>query len=126
MHSLKNFIEDLELKDCHEICKNDPNMYTYIGNNGRSRIDKICLSNKLTHLVKSCLYKDYLHSDHRAVLINIEITNAARPYFKSPYWKLNSSILAEQEYVMNFEETLTTAERNQNQSILDWWEYIFK
>lgn len=95
-----------------------------------SRLDRVYIPLSLVGDVSSIEHLPTL-SDHRLVIV--EITgNVPVPPIRAaahqPYWKLNSKILQDEDFVGNFELFWNHALINQPSypSVCDWWEIYFK
>ena len=73
--------------------------YTYINTNGKSTIDSIFIS-KYYNLkcIVSCEHQIFPPSDHLAVILTLERESILEITSRSPYWKLNTSILKEESF----------------------------
>ena len=96
--SLKNLKRSLHIVDSWKLLHPDDEDYTYIDPSFRnydSRIDLICVCEDLQHSVTSCQHKITPAPDHKAVILVIEEGKTERG---KGYWKLNVSILNDEEY----------------------------
>lgn len=69
---------------------------TFITKNGKSRIDRIYYNNVRPINFQT---KEYWYSDHKAVLGDFKVERSEeKQKTKSPYWKMNISVLKEDNY----------------------------
>lgn len=120
--SLKN---NLCLKDVWKIKHPDDTTYTYIDPKGKcsSRIDYILVSEQLHYSVDKCDISISPAPDHKAVImyLNKNVRN------RGPgYWKLNSSVINEEEYSKVIEKIFDrTQEEYENEiTYVHLWELL--
>ena len=123
---LKHIISELKYVDCDTICNEGTENFTLITHNSKTRIDRIYLPHSVQNVLTEIKYKNYIQSDHRAVIAKIK-TNSnlfTRHICPSPYWKMDTTILDDSDYEQNFKEILDVALRGKTNysSILTWWE----
>jgi exonuclease III len=95
----RNMKKTLNITDTWKLMHPDANDFTYIDpsfRNMNSRIDVICVSEELVDKVENSEHKLTPCPDHKAVVVSIRCTERKRG---PGYWKLNTSILREENYV---------------------------
>ena len=93
-----------------------------------SRLDRIYAPNNLKELVSSVQHMSLL-SDHKALILELNIPAAAiTPKTKASYWKLNTSILQDDDFIPNFLRVWEQIVQQQPEfeSLPEWWEECFK
>ena len=96
-----------------------------------SRLDRFYLSSDLLHRVASVEHVASL-SDHCGVLLEIFLQNVANPFVRrvrhNTYWKLNVSILKDEDFLQNFAELWDLLKMKQGTylDIADWWNFEAK
>ena len=67
-------------------------------------------------------------SDHLAVLLDLDLNNILCKTTKSPFWKLNTSVLEEDIFREEFEELWERLKNKKRfyKSLNSWWERVFK
>ena len=93
-----------------------------------SRLDRVYVPASSTGLVRQVSHHATL-SDHRMLTLRVEwAPPAPLPRFFSPYWKLNVSILSDEDFKPNFERlwSLLVAKIGTYPSLPAWWEGCFK
>ena len=89
-----------------------------------SRIDFSLVSENLMDRVHNCFYLNELKTDHSAMFIGIELEHIERG---NGYWKLNTSMLTEIEFINKINEVIATSIRkNQCVQHQDKWEILKK
>ena len=122
--SLIELKRSLNVKDVWKLLHPDDRDYKYIDSsfrNNNSRIDILCVCPELENLVQLCIHKITPCPDHKAVLMSFEDKERKRG---KGYWKLNVSILKEEDYreiIQNtIEETFSEYMDNVDKSLI--WE----
>ena len=94
---------------------------------GKSRIDRIYFNPQVQIIPETYQNLNYLMSDHSALMVEVK-GNAMRgkAKIKSANWKLNSSILIEEDYKNYIESLIKRLENAKHlyESIIDWWEEV--
>ena len=121
--ALKNVLTTFEMSELQP----QESQPTFISHLGTTRFDRVYSSNK--HLWTSkTVVEEYLHSDHRAVIAQIGTRKAPTSRRnKSAFWKMNASVLKDEEYKNHLEELINKeTDKIQDTNIQEWWETIFK
>ena len=71
---------------------------------GHSRIDKIYVNKSNSESFSNFKYQQYLESDHTAVLVEYNKIKSKETPIKSPYWKLNTLLLEDEDYLINMKK----------------------
>ena len=126
--ALISFMKRFKLVDIWRELHHDETAYTYIdpsGNGRNSRIDVLLINHTHTNTVKYCNITYAPAPDHKSVVMQVAITNKKRG---KGYWKLNNSVLSDEEYVNGitqlFHDIYTTYNENVSKTLL--WEYMKK
>ena len=88
-----------------------------------SRIDFALVSQGLCSRTNECFYIKGISSDHSAFFISIKTSDCEKG---SGYWKLNTSILKEKEYLKRMSEKLSITCQEESESAVERWEKIKK
>ena len=119
---LKSFIRKLKLDDVWRDFNMYDKQFTYVDPSARdrdSRIDYIFISHSISkNVINSCICNAPV-PDHNAVYVNINISKNPRG---PGYWKLNVSILKDEEYIRGIHELIdrTVADYNEVGNKLVW------
>ena len=95
-----------------------------------SRLDKFYISRKLLEGVSEVLHVASL-SDHCGVQMSVQLDVEVIPQAstqRSTYWKLNTSILEEEEFLPNFAAFWVRISENKPQfeDLAEWWDQVAK
>ena len=123
---LKELIANFELCDIWRYNHPHDVAYTFIDPSGRnkdSRIDLILINEQLTAHVKSSEITHAPVPDHRAVCMCITLKSKQRG---KGYWKLNNSVLDDQEYVIGIVDLIYDLEKQYSSVTCHalFWEYL--
>jgi exonuclease III len=113
---LNNLVNNLDLRDTWRYIHPDTIGHTWIdpsNNNNKSRIDFIFITENLLSCIKECSLLIPPVPDHKAVLVKINPKSTRGP----GYWKLNVSLLDEDNFVKNI-KTIFTSTVNEYSAIL--------
>ena len=85
-----------------------------------SRLDYAIISQGLSDQIYNCFYIDGLMTDHSALVLTVDIAQSERG---RGYWKMNTSILTEPDFIVKMNTELQRLE-NQYQNVKHWerWE----
>ena len=126
---LKSLVNLFSYKDAFEICNPNKIEFTYHKSNASpSRIDRIYVPECLIGDIQSCQHLPTL-SDHRAVVMSF-VGNPVPPGPRggSLYFKLNTVILKEPDFLPNFQNfwdnILIKSDNYENEAI--WWDEYAK
>ena len=121
---LVNIIKDFDLIDCFR--HNNPTLkeYTWSSQGVNCRLDRFYVSKCLSNNIEKIHHTLYTLSDHKLVLLDLLPFNHQK--IGDSYWKFNSTLLKDQDYVdymslflkNNIENSPDTVE------ILDWWDNL--
>ena len=122
------WMDETDLTDIWRHQHPDSRKYTWHGKRGRplqlvfSRIDFILVSFGMAGRISSSVIKPGFKSDHSYTKITLDTsTNVRGP----GYWKLNTTLLKDLDYVTNIKHTITEViYNNQNANNLVLWETI--
>ena len=122
---VNELIEEFCLVDVWRIQNKQKKEYSWF-KSGRiqkaSRIDFALVSGGLDQQISSCMYIPNIKSDHRALYLLVEISQATRG---TGYWKMNTSLLVDKEFVEEMiEEIEKTKASTQNLSPRMQWEQL--
>ena len=112
---LNKFINQCNLVDSWKKSKSKKCVYTYIDPSSRgydSRIDFMFTTKSMYKQISSCSIDPAPAPDHRAVVLDLNICDKKRG---PGYWKLNTSVLSDEEYVKGVTDVI-------QQTILDYAE----
>uniref|UniRef100_A0A803J240 Reverse transcriptase domain-containing protein n=1 Tax=Xenopus tropicalis TaxID=8364 RepID=A0A803J240_XENTR len=117
---LKNFIEDLNLKDAFKLLSNLG--FTWSSGRVQSRIDFIFLSEAFNPI--KCDLLTNIFSDHQVLWAHFEISGEKR--VNTGLWRLNVQLLDDPLTGDRFRRTYQSwqNERNPSDSMLLWWEGV--
>ena len=126
MEEVKNIMEQYYLCDIWRIQHEKDKEYSWFkrgqGLNKASRIDFALVSLGLSQQVKHSIYLSSIYTDHRALYLVVEIINTDRGV---GYWKLNTELLQEKEYVeLINSEIRTTIATSTYKTPCQRWEHI--
>lgn len=118
---LKSLVHAMNLVDAWRMKSSDPG-FTYFHSKGASRLDRFYIRKASSPLLGSCTLHPTAFSDHRAITISIKMSNARHPTIKG-LWKLNNSILKDQEVQLLFARNWQSWGRQKCKfpSTIRWW-----
>ena len=90
----------------------DTKHFTWHANKKFVRLDYWLISEHLANVVKECGIKPGLHSDHSLITLTINIDNT--PQRGRGFWKLNSSLMYDRQYVELVKSTINTYNEQYN------------
>ena len=104
--ALKALVDNFDYKDAYTCLNPRGSEFSFCRPNcAASRLDRFYTPSSLQHCVKSVSYHASL-SDHKYVIMQIKlpssVKNSETPKSKSPYWKLNTAILKDEDFLDNF------------------------
>ena len=117
----KHFIDTHDLVDAWSITHPTDTQFTRTHHNGTStRIDRIYTTPELTpHVNATALLHTPQLSDHKALQLNLILSHSSH---KSPYWRLNTSILQLPATDFIVRNTIRIAlKQRRGAPILEWW-----
>ena len=129
LKSFKMMIDGIKLKDTFAMKNTNKISYKYIHTNGKSTIDRIFISKDFnSKRIVSCEHRIFPPSDHLAVILTLERESTQGIPSRSPYWKLNTSILKEESFNEVFVDWWKRSLPKQKHYITlnSWWEKVFK
>jgi hypothetical protein len=112
--SLRHLKTTRNLTDAWKLMNPDTTDYTYIDPSFRdrnSRIDIICIDENMLDKIQHCEHSIAPCPDHKAVILSIRCSEKKRG---RGYWKLNTSILAEEKYRNEIREIITNTIKDHN------------
>ena len=123
---LEDIMEEYQLKDVWRERNPDQREYSWIKRNVKlekaSRIDYALVSAGIDQHIENIMYFSSIKSDHRALFLAIELVNTERG---KGYWKLNTELLSNREYVtMMNEELQKTCQLSSHKNPTERWELI--
>ena len=114
--------EKYKLEDKWRIAYPNRTQYTWIsrkkGENIKSRIDRTYLSQNII-MIHQDIIQD-VNSDHDILHTKIQIPTKKKR--GKGYWKMNTSILEEPEYIQLMTQNIQSAKINRKEGIKQWWE----
>ena len=123
---LNNFVESMELFDVWRSKNESSTDFTYIDptcNMRNSRIDLWLVASSMRHAIYSCAIVQAPAPDHKAVVLDLVTKHNTRG---KGYWKMNASVLEDNEYILLITNVITAAldEYEHSLSKGTLWEYI--
>ena len=129
---LDDLVKGKNLHDIFRVLHPGTHEYTFFrASAAPSRLDRFYLSHDLLNKVSFVEHIASL-SDHCGVLLEIVLQNVANPAVKKhhviTYWKLNVSILKDEDFLPNFAELWSWLKTKQGgfDDIADWWNFEAK
>ena len=129
--ALRKLVNSFKLCDAFRILNQDTKEFTFFRHGcAPFRLDRFYLSANLKNLVISVNHIPSL-SDHCGVkleiTLNLDVCSAKKDY-KSSYWKLNSAILNEEDFLPRFQCFWSTIENLSPEyaDIAEWWDKCAK
>ena len=110
-NELINFMETYEMVDTFRMMHPDKKLFTRTQRNPMvlSRIDHWLLSSELCNYIKSCTVYPGVKSDHSIICVDLDSNNSPRG---RGFWKFNSHLLHDKDYVDMINELLVTLEED--------------
>ena len=105
---INRIIDNLDLTDIWRLKHENIKQFTWVSNHNppiRCRLDYFLTSSRLNNVVDSCEIITGIKSDHSPVLLNMAINKQARG---PGYFKMNNSILLDEEYKQAIKENINT------------------
>ena len=124
---VENLMDEFFIKDIWSDRNESKKEYSWFKRNGQterkaSRIDFALVSGGLDQKVKEIMYISSIKTDHRAIYMVIDMIGNERG---SGYWKLNTSLLRDLDYVNMINQELDyTVSASRHESSKEKWEYI--
>ena len=126
--ALKDLIENCKYSDAYRFLHPDGRDYTfYRPNCAASRLDRFYLPQDLVGKVRSVSHQASL-GDHHGTLLLLSLPDLAKDpapaSSSSPYWKLNTSILKDEDFLDNFSVMYEKLQRKIHDypDVADWWD----
>ena len=123
------------MKNLHDVFRHlhaDIKEYTFFrANAAPSRLDRFDLSQDILHGVTLVEHVASL-SDHCGVLLDVLVDDVVLPSVRrvshNTYWKLNTSILKDEDFLPNFADLWSRLKLKQGSfaDIADWWNFAAK
>ena len=130
--ALKNLIENFNYSDGYRVMHPDGVDYTfYRPNCAASRLDRYYIPLNLLEHVRSVTHKASI-GDHKYVCMNLSLPDLEieplPSVSSSPYWKLNTSILKDDDFLENFSVMYKKLQDKIQDfhDIADWWDHCAK
>lgn len=123
-NALKRILTTFKFKDIYNISKKKPE-FTYYRRNYAARLDRIYVS-KLASNIKDVFTYPVSFSDHHCVCVSLDI--AVQTHVARPRWKLNVSLLENENVQANFVIVWShlLERRNMFPNLIQWWEILVK
>ena len=120
---IKSFMASEELNDIWRTCNQDKIEFTWHRTRPKafSRLDFFLTSDSLNQFVNNCDIKLGFKMDHAIVELGRDFTTSARG---PGYWKLNTALLHDQEYVKKMNSLLDIQLEQQYSSHKKLWELV--
>ena len=130
--ALKELISGFNYSDAFRLVKPNASEFTfYRQNNAASRLDRFYVPQNLVQNVQNVSHHASL-SDHHYVVLNLIIQNFESiplpPKSKPLYWKLNTNILSDEDFLDNFQEFYLKIRTKISEfhDIANWWDLLAK
>ena len=130
--ALKDLVDSFNLSDAYRMLHPDGEDYTfYRPSCAASRLDRFYIPQNMVGNVRSVVHSASLGDHHYPCMIlslpNLEMTPAP-PMSSSPYWKLNTSILKDEDFLGNFSKMYGKLQVKMPDypDIADWWDLCAK
>ena len=130
--ALKNLLDNFNYSDAYRSLYPDGEDYTFFRPNfASSRLDRFYLPQEMLRKIQSISHHASLgdHNYVKLILSLEDLTVKPSPQWSSsPYWKLNTSILKDEDFLENFSVMYKKLqEKIQDYSdIADWWDHCAK
>ena len=130
---LENIIQEFKYIDAFRHLHGRRREYTWQGRDGASasRLDRIYIPDWMApHLVSMAHHTGY--SDHKFGLMELSLPNILKIpkqiKYDSGYWKMNSAILEDRDFQLNFDKLWQGLEEEQGgyEDLADWWDEFAK
>ena len=130
---LSNIIAEFKYVDAFRHLHGQKREYTWQGREGASasRLDRFYLPDYMVkYLVSMTHHAGY--SDHKFCLMELELENIMKQpklhKFDSGYWKLNTSVLEDRDFMLNFGKHWEdmVGEQGRYDDMADWWDCLAK
>lgn len=120
-NGLKTLVTSLGLVDI-EVKKNNSRTFTFLRGNSKSRLDRVYSSMEFLDKVRSLETVAVSFSDHHSIIMKIEINPQLMVFHGRGYWKMNSSLLYDQDILNKFKNLYRNLkQRNSFQNLSYWW-----
>ena len=130
--ALQDLVNSFNYADAYRTLHPDGQDYTfYRPNCSASRLDRFYVPPNMLESVKSVTHQASL-GDHLYVCMTMILPNLSKnfdpPPSSSPYWKLNTSILKDEDFLENFSKMYSKlqAKISDYPDIADWWDNCAK
>lgn len=125
---LKNLISSMNFIDVEKKIKGNDTFFTFYRNGSKSRLDRIYASKYFCDSVTKIETKPTAFSDHHCVFAKYKVLDLLNvSYLGRGYWKLNSSLLNDDEINSKFGSVYRDLQkRNSHSDINFWWNSVFK
>ena len=130
--ALKDLVDSFNYTDAYRFLYPAGQEYTFHRQScSASRLDRFYIPQDLLHSVSSVSHQASL-GDHFYTCIVMEVQDLGKkldlPIFSSSYWKLNTSILKDEDFLENFScmYSKLQARINDYPDIADWWDLCAK
>ena len=124
-NKITQMMQNNDLIDIWRECHKDKKQFTWHSNTKptiHSRLDYFLISNNIKNTIKSCNIKLGFKTDHHSVTLTIDSCSVPRG---PGYFKLNNSILIDQEYHTKIKQTIiTTVNENKECNPNTLWEVL--
>ena len=121
LQEVENIMEGYKLVDVWRVRNEEKREFSWMKKNcfpvKASRIDFSLVSKGLDQKVKAVEYVSSIMTDHRAIYMCVELQDMDRG---SGYWKLNSSLLNDREYVQQINNLLDSMTYEDSDPVLKW------
>ena len=115
----QEFTTNADIVDPYRIQCPRKKIYSFIGPTGRSRIDRIYTSQENAKNITDIKYTTTPFTGaHKIMTCTVQNEQKRGP----GYWKMNSSILNDPQYIKEIEETVQNISTLQIQNPIDWWD----
>ena len=131
--ALEDLLSVFNYGDAFRILHHDQVDFTFYRQGcAAARLDRFYVPQELVNNVKSCYHKPML-SDHKYAVMIFEVpagspTVMSLPPSSSSYWKMNTRVLFNEDFLPNFVEVweVLTSKEELYTNIAQWWEFCAK
>lgn len=127
-NGLKHLVSSMNFIDVEKKIKGGGTAFTFYRNGSMSRLDRIYSSQSFCDYVTAIETKPTAFSDHHCVVVKYKVLDLTDvSYLGRGYWKLNSSLLSNDEINSKFNNMYRDLKnRNSFTDLNFWWNTVFK
>ena len=114
----QNFLQELNLDDPFRKSKPKLRQYSFIGKDGKSRIDRVYINEECTQQITQHMYTHTPFTlAHKIYSFTLKGTNPKGP----GYWKLNTEILNDRKFREMIQTTIDNIDEMNLTTATEWW-----